>query len=111
MFLPEKPSRARLKEAENARRNRQEIIQARSIGQISRRDLIKWGVMTAGGALAWKHGLNPLVGSAYAETTIPTGYPRSPLFGVTPFTAPMPRFDLFRRLANPMTSFTPTPTL
>lgn len=108
MFLPKRPSRARLREAENARSNRQEIIKARSIGQISRRDLIKWGLITAGGALAWKHGLNPFVGSAYAGDDIPTGLPRSPLFGVLPFTQPMLRFDVMPR--RPLSVLTPAPT-
>ena len=88
MWLPKKPSKLRLREAENARRNRLEIVKARSIGQISRRDLLKWGLFTAGGALAWKHGLNPFVRSAYATTNIPTGLPPSPLFGVQPFAPP-----------------------
>ncbi|MGH8669178.1 MAG: hypothetical protein ACREUH_08070, partial [Burkholderiales bacterium] len=101
MWLSNKASRARVREAENARRNRQEIIKARSIGQISRRELIKWGLVSAGGALAWKHGLNPFVRSAYAS--IPTGSPLSPLFGQVPFTQPMPRFDVLPRYANPMT--------
>jgi hypothetical protein len=58
IFLPKKPSTLRLREAENARNNRLQIVKARSIGQISRRDLFKWGLFTVGGALAWKHGLN-----------------------------------------------------
>src|SRR5207253_9175357 len=80
MFLSSKASKLRVKEAENARRNRQEIIKARADGQITRRDLFKWGVFTTGGLLLWKHGLNPFVRSAYAS--VPTGFPRSPLFGV-----------------------------
>jgi FtsP/CotA-like multicopper oxidase with cupredoxin domain len=107
MFLPKKTSKLRLREAENARRNRLEIVRARSIGQITRRDLIKWGLFTGFGALAWKHGLNPFVRSAYAS--IPTGAPRSPLFGVLPFTQPMPRFDVLPR--NPEPGFlNPAPT-
>src|SRR5688500_20304640 len=99
MYLPAKSSKARLAEAENARRNRLEIVKARSIGQISRRDLLKWGLITGAGALAWKHGLNPFVRSAYAS--IPTGFPRSPLaeFNVLPFPQPMPPFDLLPRRA------------
>src|SRR5262245_32298583 len=104
MWLPRKVSRGRLREAENARRNRLEIVRARSIGQISRRDLLKWGLITGSGALMWKHGLNPFVGSAYADSNIPTGFPRSPLFGVQPFSTPMPRFDLLPRL--PVTALT-----
>jgi len=105
-FLDRKASPNRVREAEDARRNRQEIVKALSQGRVSRRDLIKWGVFTAGGMLAWKHGLNPFVGSAYAE--IPTGLPASPLFGVLPFTTPMPRFDVLAR--NPLASLTPAPT-
>lgn len=108
MWLPKKPSKLRLREAENARRNRLEIVKARSIGQISRRDLLKWGLFTAGGTLAWKHGLNPFVRSAYASTNIPTGLPPSPLFGVQPFSTPMPRFDLLPRFA--VSVLNPAPT-
>jgi hypothetical protein len=100
MWLSKKASKRRIREAEIARRNRQEIVRARSIGQISRRDLLKWGLLTAGGALAWKQGLNPFVRSAYADD-IPTGLPPSPLFGVLPFTQPMPRPDLLPRYTDP----------
>src|SRR5690349_1693774 len=106
MFLSTKASRVRLSEAENARRNRLEILRALSHGQITRRDLIKWGLFTAGGMLAWKHGLNPFVRSAYAS--VPTGFPRSPLFGVQAFTQPMPRFDVLAR--NAIATLDPAPT-
>src|SRR5882757_8922528 len=90
IFLNEKnASKARLKEAENARKNRAEIVKAHSHGQVSRRDLMKWGLITSGGLLAPIAGLNPFVTSAYAKggggggvETIPTGAPPSPLFGV-----------------------------
>jgi FtsP/CotA-like multicopper oxidase with cupredoxin domain len=108
MFVPRKSSRNRIREAEVGRRNRAEITRALSQGQVTRRDLLKWGLFTGGGALAWTHGLNPFVKSAYAS--IPTGLPRSPLFGVLPFTQPMLRFDVFPRVPNPMAVFTPTPT-
>ncbi len=108
MFLSPNASRARLREAENARKNRLEIVEALSHGQITRRDLVKWGAFTGAGALAWKHGLNPFVRSAYAQ--IPTGLPLSPLFGVQPFTQPMARPDLFARNPNPFTFLTPAPT-
>ena len=75
MFLSRKSSGIRLREAENARKNRLEILKALSHGQISRRDVIKWGLFSAGGMLAWKHGLNPFVNSAYADSNIPTGIP------------------------------------
>jgi len=108
MFLPQKASRLRIREAENARRNRQEIIKALADGQITRRDLFKWGLYTAGGLLLWKHGLNPFVSSAYADSSIPTGLPRSPLFGVQAFTQPMPRFDVLPR--NAVAALNPAPT-
>src|SRR6267143_368260 len=106
MFLPQKASKLRIREAQNARRNRQEIVKALSDGQVTRRDLFKWGLFTVGGMLLWKHGLNPFVRSAYAS--VPTGFPRSPLFGVQAFTQPMPRFDVLSR--NPIATLTPAPT-
>ena len=112
VYLSPKASRARRQEAENARRNRAEILKAISTGQISRRDLVKWGLITAGGLLLPKNGLNPFVSSAYADG-IPTGAPPSPLFGVQPFTQPMPRFDVLPRTAvsalNPAPTSRPTP--
>src|SRR6266699_4316067 len=108
MFLPSKASKRRIKEAENARRNRQEIVKALADGQITRRDLFKWGLFTVGGLLVWKHGLNPFVRSAYADSSIPTGLPRSPLFGVQAFTQPMPRFDVLQR--NAVSVLSPAPT-
>ncbi len=112
MFLSSEASKLRIREAENARKNRQEIIKALADGQITRRDLFKWGLFTAGGLLLWKHGLNPFVKSAYADSSIPTGLPRSPLFGVQAFTQPMPRFDVLPRRLNPfdIAVLNPTPT-
>ncbi|MFZ2650631.1 MAG: hypothetical protein WA210_11065 [Burkholderiaceae bacterium] len=104
---PKSTSKRRMREAENARRNRLEIVKAISIGQISRRDLVRWSIFTGFGGLALKNGLNPFVRSAYAA--VPTGTPPSPLFGVQPFTTPMPRFDLLAR--NPEPGFlNPAPT-
>ncbi|MGB5081818.1 MAG: multicopper oxidase domain-containing protein [Burkholderiales bacterium] len=109
-FLPEKKtSKLRLREAQNARRNRWEILKALSHRQVTRRELIKWGIFTGFGTLAWKNGLNPFVGSAFAAN-IPTGLPMSPLFGVQDFSTPMPRFDVLARNPNPFTFLTPTPT-
>src|SRR6266571_3058818 len=109
MYLPGKASRARVREAENARRNRAEILKAWSQGQVSRRDLIKMGLFTASGVVAFKNGLSPFAPSAYADdSSIPTGLPRSPLFGVQAFTQPMPRFDVLPR--NPVTALSPAPT-
>jgi FtsP/CotA-like multicopper oxidase with cupredoxin domain len=108
MYLSRTASRARLREAEQARRNRLEIVREFSHGRITRRDMLKLGLITAGGALAWKHGLNPFVRSVYAS--VPTGFPPSPLakFGVLPFTQPMPRLDVLPRKA--FSTLTPTPT-
>jgi len=113
MFLPKKPSKLRLRDAENARRNRLEIVKALSQGQVTRRELLKWGIFTTAGFLAHKGGLSPFA-SAFAShggsTSIPTGFAPSVLPGnVTPFSQPMPRFDVLPRIANPMTAFTPAP--
>ncbi len=108
MYLPPKSSLRRLREAANARNNRLEIVQALSHGQIARRDLFKWGLFTTLGGLAGTQGLNPFVSSAYAAN-VPTGAPPSPLFGVQPFTQPMPRADLMVRQANPFTVLNPAP--
>src|SRR5258708_10784206 len=126
LFLPENASKARIREAENARKNRAEIVKAHSQGQVSRRDLIKWGLITSGGLLAPIHGLNPFVNSAHASgksisikssssslsgsnvgTGIPTGAPPSPTFGVQPFSTPMPRFDVAQRKS--VSSLSPLP--
>jgi hypothetical protein len=92
MYLPPKASRIRQREAQKARDNRAEIVRALSQGQISRRDLIKWGIFTTAGTLALKNGLSPFARSAFAA--VPTGTPRSPLFGAARFTQRMPRLQL-----------------
>lgn len=96
MYLNKKASVFQLRAAVNAQRNRLEIVKAISQGQVSRRELLKWGLFTAGGALALKHGLNPFVGNVYA-TEIPTGMPPSPLFGIQAFTQPLRRCDVMKR--------------
>jgi hypothetical protein len=108
MYLPENASKARVKEAENARKNRAEIVTAFSQGQVSRRDLINWGLISAGGLLVPTSGLSVFAKSAYAKTTIPTGAPRSPLMGAKDFSQPMPRFELFERY--PVSDCDPLPT-
>jgi FtsP/CotA-like multicopper oxidase with cupredoxin domain len=107
VYLSPKASRARQREAENARRNRAQILKACSTGQISRRDLVRWGLVTAGGMLLPINGLSPFASSVYADG-IPTGAPPSPLFGVRPFTQPMPRFDVLPRTA--VSTLNPAPT-
>src|SRR5262252_2281047 len=92
MYISDKASRIRQREAQNARANRAEIIKARSLGQISRRDLFRWGIFTTSGLLVCKNGLSPFARSAFAQ--VPTGTPRSPLFGAQKFTQAMPRLSL-----------------
>src|SRR6266545_3409760 len=75
-YLSRKASNARLREAENARRNRAEIVKARSLGQVTRRELVKMGIFTTGGLLVAKNGLSPFAKSAFAA--VPTGTPTSP---------------------------------
>ena len=89
MYLPKNASRIREREAQKARDNRAEIVRALSQGQITRRDLVKWGIFTAAGALVLKNGLSPFARSAFAD--VPTGTPRSPLFGAAKFTQRMSR--------------------
>ena len=80
IYLPGNASKARLREAEHARRNRAEIVRELSWGRVSRRDLIKMGVFTAAGMLAPIGGLNPFVKSVAAAPVGPTGRPAF-LFG------------------------------
>jgi hypothetical protein len=79
MYLPKNASRARQREAQHARDNRAEIVKALFDGQITKRDLFKWGIFTSAGVLAAKNGLSPYAQSAFA--IVPTGTPRSPLYG------------------------------
>jgi FtsP/CotA-like multicopper oxidase with cupredoxin domain len=92
VYISSKASRIRQIEAQKARDNRAEIVKALSLGQITRRDLTKWGIFTATGALVLKNGLSPFARSAFAD--VPTGTPRSPLFGAAKFTVKMPRLLL-----------------
>src|SRR5262244_3757017 len=91
-YLSPKASRIRQREAQNARNNRAEIVKALSLGQITRRDLYKWGLLTTSGIIALKNGLSPFARSAFAA--VPTGTPRSPLFGAQKFTQPLNRLQL-----------------
>jgi FtsP/CotA-like multicopper oxidase with cupredoxin domain len=105
VYLPPNASRARIIEAERARDNRREIIRERSWGRVSRRDLFKWGLFTSAGLLAPINGLNPFIPRVFADDG---NIPRSPLFGVKPFTQPMPRFDVLAR--KDVSSLSPFPT-
>jgi len=134
MFLTGQASKATVKAAEDARKNRAEIVKAYSQGKVSRRDLIRWGLITSAGAIAPIHGLSPFAeakgkgsssgggsgrgggaddglvsgsSSTLGGTTAAAAIPLSPLFGAQPFTQAMPRFDLQPR--KPLSSLTPTP--
>src|SRR5262245_12858686 len=100
-FLRENASRARLREAAAAQKERRDIVKALSHGQVSRRDLIKLGLFTSAGMLAPIRGLSPFAASkVYAATDVPTGMPPSPLAGAQAFSQPMLRFDVLPRLEN-----------
>ena len=74
-FLNEKnASKTRLKEAENARKNRAEFVSAYSQGRISRRDLVKLGLITSAGLIVPKNGLSPF---AFERVTVL--HPQEPL--------------------------------
>jgi FtsP/CotA-like multicopper oxidase with cupredoxin domain len=92
VYLSTDSSRAQVREAENARKNRAEIVKALSIGDVTRRELIRWGIFTAAGTLAMTNGLSPYAHSQILPS-IPTGTPRSPLRDVKPFTVEMPRLN------------------
>jgi FtsP/CotA-like multicopper oxidase with cupredoxin domain len=94
MYLDRNASARRRREAENARRNRQELSRALTLAEITRRDMFRWGLFTAGGIIAFKNGLSPFATSAYAQ--VPTGTPRSPNFGAAKFTQPMPRPEVLK---------------
>ena len=55
IYLPKDASKAQLRAAENARKNRAEILKAYSQGKVSRRELIKWGLITSAGEIGRAH--------------------------------------------------------
>src|SRR5215831_7292729 len=95
-WLSKEADGGKWRDAERARQNRREIQNALSSGEVSRRDLMKWGLFTTAGLIAPIGGLSPLVRTASAQTFatgatgtgVPTGLPRSPTFGVAPFSSP-----------------------
>lgn len=92
MFLPKDASKARQREAQNARNNREEIFKALRNGQISKRDLFRWGLLTSAGTLVAKNGLSQFAKSAFGA--VPTGTPLSPLFGAQKFKQRLQRLGL-----------------
>src|SRR5438128_7343088 len=82
----------RSRDAEIARRNRQELITAK----LSRRDLIKLGLLTGSGLLVAKRGLSARAAEAAGELSSPP---------TTPFVVPLP----IPPIAEPVPSLTPAP--
>jgi manganese oxidase len=117
IWLTPNADRRRLRDAENARKNREEITRAISHGQISRRDLVRWGLFSSAGLLMPIGGLSPYVRAQTSTSSfssgsnncsqIPTGLNPSPLFSQSPFTQPMPRFDVLAR--NAVSTLNPAP--
>lgn len=99
MYLPKDAPANRVREAQKARDNRAEVVREKSHGKITRRDLFRWGLFTTSGLLLYKNGFSPYAPSAWGQ--VPTGTPRSPLFGARKFTQKMPRLDL--QTPSPMT--------
>jgi len=105
--LGEKVSKARHREMLAAAKNRRELIAA---GLTSRRDLMKMGLLTAGGMLVAKSGLSS---RAYAQTQtggsnklcVPSQQAASPR--TRSFIEPLPIMPT----ASPVTTLTPFPTL
>ena len=79
IWLSEHSDKRRIRDAENARRNRAEITQALSHGQIRRRDLVKWGLFTSAGLMLPIGGLNPFVRYAAGPGVITECYPCGPV--------------------------------
>jgi FtsP/CotA-like multicopper oxidase with cupredoxin domain len=113
----EKVSKARYREMVNAAKNRRELIAA---GLTSRRDLMKMGLLTAGGMLVAKSGLSARAqglgsvspasngqntSAGTQQNCIPGNQTQSPV--TTPFIDPLVVMPLAQRVS----SLTPTPTL
>ena len=77
MYISPKASRIRQREAQRARDNRAEIVKARALGQVTRRDLIRWGIFTAGGVAGLQERSEPL-GAQRLCRRVPTGHAAQP---------------------------------
>jgi FtsP/CotA-like multicopper oxidase with cupredoxin domain len=99
-------SKARLKAIEDATQNRRALIAA----QLSRRELMKMGLVTASGMLVAKYGLSARAASADGST--PVNNPVSP--PITPFTVPLTirtPTDLRTGAVHPISALSPAPTV
>jgi FtsP/CotA-like multicopper oxidase with cupredoxin domain len=95
-------SPGRRRALERAARNRRELV------GLSRQELLRMGLLTAGGTLVARAGLSARAASAQADR--PVDNPVSP--PTTPFVVPLPiapRLDL-RSPANPIAGLDPKPT-
>jgi len=85
------------------------VLRAWSRGQITRRDMVRLGLMTAGGLWVLKNGLSPYAPSAYADGG--TGAVPSPIPPGLEFTQPMPRLEeLQRKPMSMLDASYPAPT-
>jgi FtsP/CotA-like multicopper oxidase with cupredoxin domain len=110
-------SKARYREMVNAAKNRRELIAA---GLTSRRDLLKMGLLTAGGMLAAKSGLSARAGQQVQTNNPPSsGQNTSPGTNqncvpgnqtASPPTRPFVQALPIMPLAQRVSSLTPTPT-
>src|SRR5215470_15153123 len=108
----EKVSRKRYKEMENAAKNRRELIAA---GLTSRRDLVKMGLLTAGGMLVCKSGLSAraygqqqtIPPSGSNQLCLPGNQAASPM--TTPFVDPLPIMPIASQ--TPLKNLNPAPTI
>ncbi|MGC2694488.1 MAG: hypothetical protein WA738_01730, partial [Candidatus Angelobacter sp.] len=108
----EKVSKRRFKEMCDAAKNRRELIAA---GLTSRRDLLRMGLLTAGGMLVAKSGLSARaygqsgggsnISPGSFQNCIPGNQTQSPV--TKPFIDPLPIMPLTRKVS----SLSPTPTL
>jgi FtsP/CotA-like multicopper oxidase with cupredoxin domain len=113
----ERVSKARYREMVNAAKNRRELIAA---GLTSRRDLLKMGLLTAGGMLVAKSGLSARAGQQVQTNSPPSsGQNTSPGTNqncipgnqtASPPTRPFVQAVPIMPLAQRVSSLTPTPT-
>jgi FtsP/CotA-like multicopper oxidase with cupredoxin domain len=96
-------SRSRLKAIDNAARNRRELVAA----GFTRKELLRMGLLTAGGMLVAKSGLSARAALAGGG---PGDGPISP--PTTPFKVPLPipgQIDMRSEAASPITALSPGP--
>lgn len=103
----EKVSRRRYKEMQNAAKNRRELIAA---GLTSRRDLMKMGLLTAGGMLVAKSGLSARafgLQSGSNQVCLPGNQAASP--ATRAFVDPLPIMPV--TATTPVSRLSPAPTI